>query len=531
MAAFVERRDYKALEWKPHYNTYYERNWKRETKCHLNALCQCNTKKHLQQRCKCHANWNWHLHHIHDQTKDIPKLTGHTSCDIGDTFITIGGRRKSDIIDVWKVSKDFAHYKKLQTSGQVPSNRFAHTSNYIPPLNAILVFGGFDSKKNYNDARLLRLDDLTWYTLVYNTNIDYRAHHCSATRIIYDHNSQQNVFQCYIFGGQFCDGGPYVYHNTLFMFQFHCSGYFDVTEIRSDTPSEMLPPRSQRPIFAPLPRGITAKAFTIFEVRKPCYFDRQLDQIIVIHHGELSNIQKRYVQYSDTIYEFEQRMIRHMNAIVENKHKQSLYKRGRCRVFSFSLQEKRWDIMKNSQTPYDPPFIKLTCFVRVGAYLVMMGGGDRKKVFDLSTLHMLKIPQHRMMITVSWSRERLLWIGHYKRSQQCLLYKCPKHIIGHIVDFLNTTLKQTQLSCDRNDMSYQTYLQEMDNYSSPEPQLISNVVLMETPTATGNDIENNKSQNNVITLMGITSCNDVGTESMSNRSAETLMGFTSSTKH
>eukprot|EP01083_Nonionella_stella_P080464 221159_1 len=241
MAAFVERRKYRSLVWNHYYNAYYERNWNRETKCHLNALCKCNTKKHLQQRCKCHPNWNWHLHRIHDcddaiRNFPIANLTGHTSCDIGTAFIMMGGCRQSDTIDAYQVSKDFTHCKKLQTSGQVPSNRCAHACNYIPPLNAILMFGGFDSKMNYNDARLLRLDDLTWYNLVYDTSIDSniiwsRTHHCITTRITHDHNSQQNIFQCYIFGGQYCNGGPYVYHNTLFMFQFHSNGYFNITEM------------------------------------------------------------------------------------------------------------------------------------------------------------------------------------------------------------------------------------------------------------------------------------------------------------
>eukprot|EP01083_Nonionella_stella_P072849 196575_1 len=573
--AFIERRNYKALEWNHHYNTYYERNWKHETKCYLNALCKCNTKKHLQHRCKCHANWNWYLHQIHDPKTNIPPLTGHTSTDIGNAFITIGGRRKSDVIEVYQVSKDFAHCKKLQTQGQVPSGRFAHTSNYIPPLNAILMFGGFDSKMNYNDARLLRLEDLTWYNLASNTNIDYRAYHCSATRIIYDHNSQQNIFQCYIFGGQFCDGGPYVYHNTLFMFQFHSNGYFNITEMQPNTLSDTLAPRSQSyafikdnylyvyggcdarttfndlwrfdlnthvwneiifkgPVFGPLAHGIAAENFVIQQVRKPCYFVSQLDQMIVIHHGELSNIQKQYVRSPDTVYEFEQRMTGNICVTVEKKHTRSPHKRGLCWMFAFSLQEKRWDIIKSyiKQKPTDsniPPFIKLTCFVRVGTYLVMMGGGDRKKMFDLTQLYMLKIPQFRMMNTVSWSRERLLWIGHYKMEKQCLLYRCPTHIIWHIIDFLNTKIMNSQVICDRNfDMLHP---QEMKNTSSPEPQLIPNVVLMETTT--GNDAKNNNSQNNGITLMGFTNCTDIPTESMSKHghSAETLMGFTSSTKH
>eukprot|EP01083_Nonionella_stella_P072848 196574_1 len=603
--AFIERRNYKALEWNHHYNTYYERNWKHETKCYLNALCKCNTKKHLQHRCKCHANWNWYLHQIHDPKTNIPPLTGHTSTDIGNAFITIGGRRKSDVIEVYQVSKDFAHCKKLQTQGQVPSGRFAHTSNYIPPLNAILMFGGFDSKMNYNDARLLRLEDLTWYNLASNTNIDYRAYHCSATRIIYDHNSQQNIFQCYIFGGQFCDGGPYVYHNTLFMFQFHSNGYFNITEMQPNTLSDTLAPRSQSyafikdnylyvyggcdarttfndlwqfdlnihvwnkilckgPILAPLTHGIEAKNFRVHAARKACYFDRQLDQMIVIHHGELSDIQKQYVQYSDTVYEFEQRIARQTRMQVEkwspalsafdmycasrpcsskssvspaapHKRRRSLSTIGilhqtraaRCHVFAFSLREKRWDIIKCNQIKHNlPPFIKHTCFVRVGMCLVMMGGGEGKKVLNyMSKLYMLKIPRHRIMSTVSWSRERLLWIGHYKRDKQCMLYRCPKHIICHIVDFLNTKIMQS----DRNyDM---LHLQEMDSVSSPEPQLIPNIVLIESATTTGNDIENIKPQNNVTTLMGLADCSNVQTELMANHSAETLMGFTDSTKN
>eukprot|EP01083_Nonionella_stella_P300789 1028645_1 len=60
-------------------------------------------------------------------------------------------------------------------------------------------------------ARLFSLDTQIWSDLIYDANIDYRAFHSTATRVITTKHSKK--WECYIFGGMYCAGGPYQFHN------------------------------------------------------------------------------------------------------------------------------------------------------------------------------------------------------------------------------------------------------------------------------------------------------------------------------
>eukprot|EP01084_Bolivina_argentea_P067524 122950_1 len=170
-----------------------------------------------------------------DQSSDIiwkpnSKLC-HTSTDIGNALIMIGGMSKQCAeCEILEMKKDLKRIHKLTNlTGDYPCCRWGHTASYIAPLHAIIMIGGFDSTYNWNDIRLLFLSTNNkfgaWYQLSNRSNMDCKALHSSTVRYVKIINKQKklqrNLCEVYVFGGQFCDGGPYEYNNDVFRIQFY----------------------------------------------------------------------------------------------------------------------------------------------------------------------------------------------------------------------------------------------------------------------------------------------------------------------
>ena len=171
-------------------------------------------------------------------------------------------------------SKSISHFGGQSRD---PKYRFCHSTCYISPLNAILLFGGFDHGYNYDDSRLLFLNDMTWYDIEYAVTLEnpnniphWSALHTMVSNIILSdkdndkdndididpirnelekqekakldninisadgtggaelfddnqcyHRLSRNKVDVYLFGGQYHDGGPYSYLNHLWRYTFY----------------------------------------------------------------------------------------------------------------------------------------------------------------------------------------------------------------------------------------------------------------------------------------------------------------------
>eukprot|EP01083_Nonionella_stella_P288608 982088_1 len=491
---FVEKRNYMQLKWNSSYPQYYVRDRKRGTSQYVSNKISLKPKTPA-------TNWKFYKYQNH-KIPHIRSLRGHSLSDIGESIITIGDRRKTPIIDIFKLNKQMTKMEKLNAANRSPCCRFHHSAEYIPAINQIFFFGGFDSQCNYNDARLFSLDTHIWSDLIYNADIEYRAFHSTATRIITHKHSKQ--WECYVFGGMCCAGGPYQYHNDMFKFTF-CDGnytdeavddatsepqlgYFQCDPVQYNstrTPRE----RSQSYSFikdntlyvyggshatgtlndlwtldlntmiwteieykgvlkAPMKRRLIPKSFRVVSFRKTCYFDKDLDQLIVIHFGTLSEIQTEFIKCGDTLNEFERR-------IIDKKKDMKGTKKGvigllhggmNCVIFVFDLREQKWFIKRSrnvtdrEKTQVPTNDIATTRIMRIGEYIAFIGGGKRQsKMNYMKHIHFLKIPNDRVIRTLSWSRERLLWIGHYKENNESvsIFNKCAKDVIHLIISFLN----------------------------------------------------------------------------------------------
>eukprot|EP01083_Nonionella_stella_P059728 156323_1 len=159
-------------------------------------------------------------------------ITCHTTTDTGDSLIMIGGMsRKLKHVTVLEMKKNFSRVHALTNiRGNSPCCRWGHAASYIAPLHAIVMTGGFDSTYNWNDIRLLRLwpgnDWGEWYQIEPDqAEMGCRALHSSTVRYTKvtntRHKMTRKLCEVYIFGGQYCSGGPYVYNNSLFRIQFY----------------------------------------------------------------------------------------------------------------------------------------------------------------------------------------------------------------------------------------------------------------------------------------------------------------------
>lgn len=384
-------------------------------------------------------------------------------------------------------------------------------------INSILFFGGFDSQCNYKDARLLSLNNMKWYNLIFNNvDIDLRAHHSTCTRYILS----ENKFECYLFGGMYCDGGPYKYHNDMYKFTFYQKndGYFTCNKIiynddNKEDDQENIPcKRSQAYLWidndkngiylyggsyatstlndlwfldlntfkwnklkyngilgGPPIYNLKPRNFRIASKRTPCYYNPDMNELIVIHYGPLNEIQNEFIKYKGTLKQFNKILMKEFekrekiindtklndeskeNEVI-NKKKPKLPKSaiGKlqetliCTTFVLNLKTMKWNIKGRNKNlssignKSDKPtkMIGTTCIIRIGEYLVQLGGGMRNNNLNyMRNIYMLKIPYSM------WKIERLLWIGHYSNDDNddntSIFNKCAKDTIRLIISFLN----------------------------------------------------------------------------------------------
>ena len=348
----VARRQYPQLSWKRAYQAYYQRDWQQEQRC-------LDDQDEKQASSHSHANWTFHRrqHQRGSDSSELNKIPKWNSlCDVGrDGFVSIGGKNgKVPFAEVYRIRKDLRSMQKVSTSGAAPCCRWAHSAEFLPSLNAIFFFGGFDSKCNFNDARLLFVDSLAWHELSYGVQIDVRAFHSTASRLLTQRSAGgtvQHKAEVLLFGGQFCNGGPYEYHNDLFKFTFvqqttpaKNTAHFEVEKMHSagdeapcarsmsfawikgdalfifggscatrtlndlwtfDLTTRRWSQIGYRGLLgAPKTHRLTPKPFRISGQTKPCYFNADMEQLIVLHYGALGRAQREFTAFEGSYDEF-----------------------------------------------------------------------------------------------------------------------------------------------------------------------------------------------------------------------------------
>merc|ERR550525_2004423 len=87
--------------------------------------------------------------------------------------------------------------------------------------------------------------------------------------------------------------------------------------------------------------------------------------------------------------------------------------------------------MQRNKEPSDPSSKSGSCqMVRIGEYLVMMGGDGNKDLKKMKDLYFLKIPTR-----IPWCNERVIWIGYYENG--CVFSKCSRDVMRIIFTFLD----------------------------------------------------------------------------------------------
>lgn len=117
---------------------------------------------------------SWSTFHFEKSTLPDSRA-GHTSTYVppininGSLRMVVFGGSHSDkylnscfILDLPKSQAGTIKWIKPQIKGKAPSQRSGHTADYLKDRNSILIFGGFDGRKSFNDLHLLNMTDMSW---------------------------------------------------------------------------------------------------------------------------------------------------------------------------------------------------------------------------------------------------------------------------------------------------------------------------------------------------------------------------------
>jgi hypothetical protein len=93
---------------------------------------------------------------------------GHTAIydPIHNWMVVFGGRSgMSSLSDVWALDLSSATWQQLTPTGTPPSGKVYLTAIYSPVRRSMVIFGGADIDRGYNDVHELLLDSMKWRTL------------------------------------------------------------------------------------------------------------------------------------------------------------------------------------------------------------------------------------------------------------------------------------------------------------------------------------------------------------------------------
>ncbi|KAN0030840.1 hypothetical protein ACTA71_009485 [Dictyostelium dimigraforme] len=117
---------------------------------------------------------SWSTFHFEKSTLPDSRA-GHTSTFVpsininGPHRMVVFGGSHSDkylnscfILDLPKSQTGTIKWTKPQIKGKAPSQRCGHSADFLKDRNSILIFGGFDGRKSFNDLHLLNMTDMSW---------------------------------------------------------------------------------------------------------------------------------------------------------------------------------------------------------------------------------------------------------------------------------------------------------------------------------------------------------------------------------
>ena len=150
-----------------------------------------------------------------DESYPSPR-SGHsiTCAPNGQTFIfggcgvSDGGRTQETFSETWTLKMgDTPTWKLADVMGDIPPPRWRHTSTLLPDANSMLVFGGLQKRRRFNDVYVLTFDKLEWNIKeCAGTPPHPRSHH-TANLIEFEPESEEDLVKqkIAIVGGY---GGP-----------------------------------------------------------------------------------------------------------------------------------------------------------------------------------------------------------------------------------------------------------------------------------------------------------------------------------
>jgi len=94
---------------------------------------------------------------------DIPKPRyGHTATIFGNSMYVFGGRGKKGVVyrDIDRLNLKTWNWSKMSSTNMMPPARFGHSSTLVG--DKIVIFGGYDGNKTYNDLWVFNIEKTTW---------------------------------------------------------------------------------------------------------------------------------------------------------------------------------------------------------------------------------------------------------------------------------------------------------------------------------------------------------------------------------
>ena len=154
---------------------------------------------------------------------------------------------------------------------------------------------------------------------------------------------------------------------------------------------------------APLTKKLVPRNYRVVGRRKICYYDERIQQLFVIHLGGLSNKQRDFVTFDDSLSEFESRMNDEENK--DDIDKDEYGDDNGCYVFMYDIKERMWMIMNKGNDKRAPKeAIGSARYLRIGEFMVLMGGGSKySEINYMKELHLMKLPNYRVFNFMSWT--------------------------------------------------------------------------------------------------------------------------------
>eukprot|EP00112_Aurelia_sp_Birch-Aquarium-sp1_P017489 Seg406.3 transcript_id=Seg406.3/GoldUCD/mRNA.D3Y31 product="RING finger protein B" protein_id=Seg406.3/GoldUCD/D3Y31 len=133
--------------------------------------------------------------------------SGHSACLIDGLLYIFGGWDAPTCFnDLWTLDIGLMSFKKVETTGQVPSPRSWHGAALSSDLQSLVIYGGYNGDVALNDLHVLKIGSLQWSRLA-DQNLTARAGHQLLN--FSSSTSEKEKEKMLVFGGGNNDGDFY----------------------------------------------------------------------------------------------------------------------------------------------------------------------------------------------------------------------------------------------------------------------------------------------------------------------------------